>query len=67
MAIAEVIWCDLSRSAIAGVVFVVVLRGQDQAQPWQVVATIDHADIRGSEPHNHDPSGAASDFARESG
>ena len=24
-------------------------------------ATIDHSDIRGSEPHGHDPSGAASD------
>jgi hypothetical protein len=46
---------------IVGVVFVVVLRGQGQQQPWQVMATIDQADIRGSEPHNHDPSGAASD------
>jgi hypothetical protein len=36
-------------------------RGQGQQQPWQVMATIDQADIRGSEPHNHDPSGAASD------
>jgi hypothetical protein len=36
-------------------------RRQDQQQPWQVMATIDQADIRGSEPHNHDPSGAASD------
>jgi hypothetical protein len=25
-----------------------------------VNATIDHSDIRGSEPHAHDPSGAAS-------
>jgi len=24
-------------------------------------ATIDHSDIRGSKPHGHDPSGAASD------
>ena len=31
------------------------------------MATIDQADIRGSEPHNHDPSGAASDYAREYG
>jgi hypothetical protein len=30
------------------------------------MATIDQADIRGSEPHNHDPSGAASDYSRES-
>ncbi len=28
------------------------------------VATIDHTDIRGSEPHNRDPSGAASDYKR---
>jgi hypothetical protein len=26
-----------------------------------VIATADHSDIRGSEPHNRDPSGAASD------
>jgi hypothetical protein len=26
-----------------------------------VIATVDHSDIRGSEPHNRDPSGAASD------
>ena len=25
------------------------------------IATVDHSDIRGSEPHNRDPSGAASD------
>jgi hypothetical protein len=42
-------------------------RGQGQQQPWQVMATIDQADIRGSKPHNHDPSGAASDYYRESG
>ena len=26
-----------------------------------VFATVDHSDIRGSKPHNRDPSGAASD------
>jgi hypothetical protein len=31
------------------------------AAAGQVLATIDQSDIRGSEPHNHDPSGAASD------
>ena len=31
------------------------------------MATIDQSDIRGSEPHNLDPSGAASDCYRESG
>ncbi len=30
----------------------------------EAVATIDHSDIRGSEPHNRDPSGAASDYQR---
>ena len=44
-----------------GALVVFFERGQDQQQPWQVMATIDQADIRGSEPHNHDPSGAASD------
>ena len=29
-----------------------------------VFATVDHSDIRGSKPHNHDPSGAASDYRR---
>jgi hypothetical protein len=48
------------------VVFVVVVvfalsRRQSEQQPGQVLATIDQSDIRGSEPHNHDPSGAASD------
>jgi hypothetical protein len=51
---------------IDGVVFVVVfafvaVRGQGLQQPGQVVATIDQSDIRGSKPHNLDPSGAASD------
>jgi hypothetical protein len=30
------------------------------------IATVDHPDIRGSEPHNRDPSGAASDYRRGS-
>jgi hypothetical protein len=29
-----------------------------------VFATVDHCDIRGSKPHNRDPSGAASDNKR---
>ena len=49
------------------VVFVLEIRGQGEPQSRQVMATIDQADIRGSEPHNHDPSGAASDCYRESG
>jgi hypothetical protein len=28
------------------------------------IATVDHSDIRGSVPHNRDPSGAASDYQR---
>ena len=43
------------------VVFVVVFRGQGQQQSGQILATIDQSDIRGSKPHNLDPSGAASD------
>jgi hypothetical protein len=39
----------------------VVVQGQGQQQPGQVWATIDQSDIRGSKPHNLDPSGAASD------
>jgi hypothetical protein len=49
---------------IDGVVFVVVfafVRGQSQQQPGQVLATIGQSDIRGSKPHNLDPSGVASD------
>jgi hypothetical protein len=29
-----------------------------------VLVTVDHTDIRGSKPHNRDPSGAASDYKR---
>jgi hypothetical protein len=39
----------------------VVFQGQGEQQPGQVLATIDQSDIRGSKPHNLDPSGAASD------
>jgi hypothetical protein len=49
---------------ICGVAFVVVrrfCRGQGEQRAEQFLATIDQSDIRGSEPHNHDPSGAASD------
>jgi hypothetical protein len=30
------------------------------------IATVDYSDIRGSTPHNHDPSGAAPDYRRGS-
>jgi hypothetical protein len=43
------------------------LRGQSEQQSGQFSATIDQSDIRGSKPHNLDPSGAASDYYRESG
>ena len=43
------------------------LEDRDQQQPWQVMATIDQAVIRGSETNYNDPSGAASDYIRESG
>jgi hypothetical protein len=58
----EVIWCDpVNICESLGWFLYLSFRGQSQQQPWQVMATIDQADIRGSEPHNHDPSGAASD------
>jgi hypothetical protein len=58
----SLIWCDPVNIFEALVWFLYLsFRGQGQQQPWQVMATIDQADIRGSEPHNHDPSGAASD------
>jgi hypothetical protein len=64
----KLIWCDLVNIfEWLGWFLHLSFRGQDQQQPWQVMATIDQADIRGSEPHNHDPSGAASDYLRESG
>lgn len=40
---------------------VFVFRGQGEQQPGQEWAAIDQSDIRGSEPHGHDPSGATSD------
>jgi hypothetical protein len=46
---------------IDGFVFALVVQGQGQQQPGQVLVTIDQSDIRGSIPHNLDPSGAASD------
>ena len=61
MRIALLIWSDLSTPAHVGVVFVVVLQGHGQQQSGQFLATIDQSDIRGSKPHNLDPSGAASD------
>jgi hypothetical protein len=64
----KLIWCDpVNIFELLGWFLYLSFRGQGQQQPWQVMATIDQADIRGSEPHNHDPSGAASDYSRESG
>jgi len=58
----SLIWCDPVNIFESLVWFLYLsFREQGQQQPWQVMATIDQADIRGSEPHNHDPSGAASD------
>ena len=66
--IRKLIWCDpVNICESLGWFLYLSFRGQGQQQPWQVMATIDQADIRGSEPHNHDPSGAASDYSRESG
>ena len=59
------IWCDpvnIFESLGCFLFLHLPFRGRSQPQSWQVMATIDQADIRGSEPHNHDPSGAASDY-----
>ena len=64
------IWSDrvnLRDLWVVVVVAFVVFRGQSEQQPGQFYATIDQSDIRGSKPHNLDPSGAASDCYRESG
>jgi hypothetical protein len=64
------IWSDRVNLRIDGFVVVVVfvvVRGQSEQQSGQFSATIDQSDIRGSKPHNLDPSGAASDCCRESG
>jgi hypothetical protein len=61
------IWGDLvkpSRSARFCFSFNEVTARQgatEQATGTEANATVDHSDIRGSEPHNRDPSGAASD------
>jgi hypothetical protein len=57
----------LRNSRVVVVVGFVVFRGQSEQQSGQCSATIDQSDIRGSKPHNLDPSGAASDCYRESG
>jgi hypothetical protein len=61
------IWSDrvnLSNPGVSVVVVFVVVRGQSEQQSGQFSATIDQSDIRGSKPHNLDPSGAASDCCR---
>ena len=55
-------WCQQSL-VIRAFVFVFPYGSRDAASvvAETAIATIDHSDIRGSEPHGHDPSGAASD------
>ena len=48
---------NLSNPGFFVVVVFVVVRGQSEQQSGQFSATIDQSDIRGSEPHNLDPSG----------
>jgi hypothetical protein len=62
------IWNDLSSQLVVRVSFFSVPSSLSIARRtavWVVVeaavATVDHSDIRGSIPHNRDPSGAASD------
>jgi hypothetical protein len=53
--------CQYLRDGGVVFAFVFVFREQGHAQSEPILATIDQSDIRGSKPHNLDPSGAASD------
>ena len=58
------IWNDLStRNSVLSFLFH-SCSSQEAAQVavGEAITTIDHSDIRGSEPHNRDPSGAASEL-----
>jgi formylmethanofuran dehydrogenase subunit E len=55
----SLIWNDLSTTST--VLFSYSTQEAARVAIEEAVATIDHSDIRGSEPHNRDPSGAASD------
>jgi hypothetical protein len=55
-AFSGLIWNDLSSQPI----FRMISKAASKAVEV-TIATVDHSDIRGSEPHNRDPSGATSD------
>jgi hypothetical protein len=59
----NLIWNDLSTRNSVLSFFFHSCSSQEAAQVavGEAITTIDHSDIRGSEPHNRDPSGAASD------
>jgi hypothetical protein len=61
--LALLIWNDLSTRNSVLSFFFHSCSSQEAAQVavGEAITTIDHSDIRGSEPHNRDPSGAASD------
>jgi hypothetical protein len=63
LAAAALIWNDLSTRNSVLSFFFHSCSSQEAAQvaAGEAITTIDHSDIRGSEPHNRDPSGAASD------
>jgi len=54
--ISGLIWNDLSSQLDRRTISKAASKAVEAA-----VATVDHSDIRGSEPHNRDPSGATSD------
>jgi hypothetical protein len=51
----------MTRQLRATVFFLFSFQEAAQIVVEMVFATVDHSDIRGSKPHNRDPSGAASD------
>ena len=54
MRIKPLTWSNLSRGRLGWVVFLISSSG------WPGAATVDQTDIRGSGPHDWEPSGAAS-------
>jgi hypothetical protein len=56
------IWNDLSSQLV--IPFFFSFGNATSVTVEAAIATVDHSDIRGSTPHNRDPSGAASDYWR---
>jgi hypothetical protein len=58
---AALIWNDLSTTKNCFLFLSLLPQTAAQVAVETAIATVDHSDIRGSKPHDRDPSGAASD------